>query len=182
MALLSNQGRQRDFGTLTCWPRWQSLRTLPRLTGVYARQLERQPVAECCGGHDDACARAFASCVEMAVAVFAVIHTGMGTMMRRLLLRTEAQTPAAFLATDCWSPGLIIPQTYGALAGGKSYPMACTWDPVPCELRCRTRSWSCVGSVEHVRCGAIHVESSVESERVSRARLGKRSEVCRPGV
>ena len=92
------------------------------LTGVYARQLERQPVAECCGGHDDACARAFASCVEMAVAVFAVIHTGMGTVMRRLLPRTEAQTPAAFLATDCWSPGLIIPQTYGALAGGSHIP------------------------------------------------------------
>ena len=71
----------------------------------------------------------------------------------------------------------MMPQTYGALAGGKSYTMACTWDPVPCELRCRTRSWSCVGSVEHVRCGAIHVESSVESDRVSRARSGERSEI-----
>ena len=55
------------------------------LTGVYARQLERQPVAECCGGHDDACARAFASCVEMAVAVFGRDSHGHGN--------DDAQTP-----------------------------------------------------------------------------------------
>jgi len=52
------------------------------------------------------------SFVGMAVAVFAVIPMGLGTMLLRLMLPTKAQsvyhTPVVFLVTDCWSLGLIL--------------------------------------------------------------------------